>query len=105
MQWTGGQLLGWLSDPRVDREVAEYDAARPKPKGAAIEESSWSWSGQEDEKLRQAVATFGHKWDLIAETVGNGRGSHACRRRWYVWKTNGRIGANSRLRQSIEFDQ
>ncbi|KAF7984733.1 hypothetical protein HWV62_11670 [Athelia sp. TMB] len=39
------------------------------------------WSQEEDDKLAQAVATYGQKWDLVQKDLPN-RGYHQVRQRW-----------------------
>ena len=55
----------------------------PRSGGVSPQAPPVSWSEEENQRLRDAVATWGtSSWAKVAEVVGNGRPVQACRGRW-----------------------
>ncbi|KZP21603.1 hypothetical protein FIBSPDRAFT_1044125 [Athelia psychrophila] len=66
----------------ADRDLARAGAgASTAPSSKRTRSPYVKWSQVEDDKLAQAVATFGQKWDLVQKELPN-RGYHQVRQRW-----------------------
>lgn len=68
-----------------------------------------SFSSEEDEKLKEAVAKFGRvigndtivtNWNTIAQHVGNNRTGKSCQQRWSIYLSNGFDGTKKKVQDT-----